>query len=128
AERSCIVLAPHPDDETLGCGATIARKRAAGTSVAVVFATDGRHSHPGRIRPAELARRRREEGLRACRELGVPEGCVFFLGFEDGTLAEHAAEAAHAISRLTGRFNPDELLVSTALDRHPDHVALRQVV
>src|SRR5690349_11303216 len=29
--RSCLVLAPHPDDETIGCGATIARKRAAGT-------------------------------------------------------------------------------------------------
>src|SRR5690349_19075047 len=44
AARSCLVLAPHPDDETLGCGATIMRKRAAGTPVHVVIATDGRHS------------------------------------------------------------------------------------
>ena len=38
ATRSCLVLAPHPDDETLGCGATIMRKLAAGTSVQIVIA------------------------------------------------------------------------------------------
>lgn len=39
ATRSCVVLAPHPDDETLGCGATITRKLVAGTPVMVVIAT-----------------------------------------------------------------------------------------
>ena len=38
-----IVVAPHPDDETLGCGATIMQKLAAGTPVHVVIATDGRY-------------------------------------------------------------------------------------
>jgi len=41
AARSALVLAPHPDDETLGCGATILRKRAAGTPVHVLIVTDG---------------------------------------------------------------------------------------
>ena len=40
--RSALVLAPHPDDETLGCGATILRKVAAGTPVHVLVVTDGR--------------------------------------------------------------------------------------
>lgn len=42
ADRPCLVLAPHADDETLRCGALIARKRASGTPVWVVVATDGR--------------------------------------------------------------------------------------
>jgi LmbE family N-acetylglucosaminyl deacetylase len=128
AQRSCIVLAPHPDDETLGCGATIARKRAAGAEVAVVFATDGGRSHAGRADPVRLARRRREEAVRACATLGVPAHAVHFLGFEDGALGEHVHEAAIAIANLPTRRRPEELFVSTALDRHPDHVALRQTV
>src|SRR5271157_4034878 len=36
--RSCLILAPHPDDETLGCGATIMRKLSSGSSVQVVIA------------------------------------------------------------------------------------------
>jgi GlcNAc-PI de-N-acetylase len=44
ARRSCVVIAPHPDDETLGAGATIMRKVDAGTPVHVVVATDGSKS------------------------------------------------------------------------------------
>lgn len=128
AHRSCIVLAPHPDDETLGCGATIARKRAAGADVAVVFATDGGRSHAGRADPVRLARQRRDEALRACATLGVPAGAVHFLGFDDGALGDHVHDAAVAIASLLARHPPEELFVSTALDRHPDHVALRQTV
>lgn len=125
---SCAVLAPHPDDETLGCGATIARKRAAGAEVTVIFATDGSRSHAGRVRPDDLARRRRDEALRACATLGVPPEAVHFLGFRDGELADHLAQAAAAIAQILRKRRPEELFVSTALDRHPDHVALRQAV
>jgi LmbE family N-acetylglucosaminyl deacetylase len=40
ATRSCLVLAPHPEDETLDCGATVLRKLAAGATVHVVTAAD----------------------------------------------------------------------------------------
>jgi N-acetylglucosamine malate deacetylase 1 len=38
-----VVLAPHMDDEVLGCGGTMARQVAAGSDVTVIFLTDGRH-------------------------------------------------------------------------------------
>ena len=68
AGRSCLVLAPHPDDETLGVGALIARKRAAGTRVRVLVVTDGRGSHVSSVLdPDALAAVRRaiwrERGL-----------------------------------------------------------------
>src|SRR3954471_22274206 len=72
AAASCIVFAPHPDDETLGCGATIHRKREAGTAVHVVIASDGRRPQaPDLIAPDELARIRAREALDACMTLGV---------------------------------------------------------
>src|SRR5687767_3222241 len=71
--RRLLVLAPHPDDETIGCGATILRRRAAGTAVRVVVATDGRLSHrSAEVTPDELARIRAAEFREACSRLGVP--------------------------------------------------------
>ena len=43
--RAAMVFAPHPDDETLGCGGTVVKLRRAGVDVHIVFMTDGRHSH-----------------------------------------------------------------------------------
>src|SRR5438270_6970368 len=72
AARSCLVLAPHPDDETIGCGATIMRKLAAGTPVRVVIATDGRHSnHSSKLSADALVEIRKEETRRACAILGL---------------------------------------------------------
>ena len=46
AAGGVLVLAPHPDDETLGCGAALAAAVTAGYAVRVVAATDGDGSHP----------------------------------------------------------------------------------
>jgi LmbE family N-acetylglucosaminyl deacetylase len=41
-----VVFSPHPDDETLGCGSTIIKKKRLGADVTIVFMTDGSKSHP----------------------------------------------------------------------------------
>lgn len=105
-----LVLAPHQDDETLGCGGLVALKCARGVGVVVAFLTDGRTSHARFLEADVLAGRRREEAIAACGTMGVPRGSVHFLGFRDGELAI-ALEAA------------TESLV-TLLRDHPDHVIL----
>lgn len=110
-----LVLAPHPDDETIGCGGVIARKRAAGTEVQVVVAADG--GDPVR----------RAECLEACRRLGVPAGSVHFLGLPDGQLDAHRAELETAITDAL-RARPRQLFVPSAIDAHADHRALAAVV
>lgn len=125
--RSCLVLAPHFDDETLGCGVTILRKRAAGTRVGVVFATDGRASHRSRVvSPEELGRLRAEEALAACSLLGVPEEHVVLLDLPESQLGEHLGELTRALVEVMVAFNPDEVLVTCALDWLPDHQALNR--
>lgn len=125
--RSCLVLAPHQDDETLGCGATIMRKTDAGTPVWVVYATDGRASHRSRLlTPEALSRVRRRESLEACRRLGVPPQRVVHLDIPEGELQGRHLELRRRIAEILRAVRPAEVLVSSGLDRHPDHRALYQ--
>jgi LmbE family N-acetylglucosaminyl deacetylase len=128
ATRSCLVLAPHPDDETLGCGATIMRKLAAGTSVQIVIATDGRYWPPSTKLSADaLVEIREEEAHRAGAILGLPRENIAFLRFEDGRLAEHRRLLRdHLVDRLD-TMNPEEVFVPSIIDSHPDHRVLAEL-
>jgi LmbE family N-acetylglucosaminyl deacetylase len=120
--RSLLVLAPHPDDETFGCGALIARARATGVSVTVVVATDGsRCATSERLEPAQIAALRRVELRAACDRLGVRTDDTITLGYGDGTLAARLPELTAAVAGLIARLRPDVVLVPCAQDQHPDH-------
>ena len=83
-----VVLAPHPDDESLGVGGTIAQLIGLGLPVGVIFLTDGEASHPGSEShpPSALGTLRRSEARGACRALGVTDDAVAFLGLPDGAV------------------------------------------
>jgi len=127
AGRSCIVVAPHPDDETFACGALIARKLAAGTPVHVLVLTDGGASHPG-MAPEQLAAVRRAELARACQVLGLGIHSVRQLDYPDGRLAEHIRDASEVLSQTIRELRPDDVLVTSQGDGHPDHVAASSAV
>jgi LmbE family N-acetylglucosaminyl deacetylase len=125
ATRSCLVLAPHPDDETLGCGATIMRKLAAGTSVQIVIATDGRYWPPKTTLSADaLAEIREEEAHRAGAILGLPRESISFLRFEDGRLADHRRLLRGRLVNIFDKMDPEEIFAPSIIDSHPDHRVL----
>lgn len=123
-----LVFAPHQDDETLGCGGLVALKRARGIPVEVVFLTDGRTSHARFLDADDLALRRRDEAIAACRELGVADDAVHFLGFRDGELTSHLAAAAAQVAPLVRERPGHVLLVPYEGDTTADHRATRAVV
>lgn len=125
--RPALVFAPHPDDETLGCGGTILRKRSAGARVQIVLMTDGSSAFPGLIAPEELTRLRYAELLEAAATLEVSEDDVFFLHFKDGQLSEHITEATDRVAELLTREKPAEIYVPYHLDPPPDHQATTQI-
>ena len=126
---SCLVVAPHPDDETLGCGATILRKRAAGSTVSVAIATDGtRFNGRSRLTRDEIAKARREEAVEACRRLGVPDDRVFFFDLPEGELSERREELYDQLFELIAKLDPDEVFTTAAHDGDRDHDALGRVV
>lgn len=100
-EGPLLVIAPHPDDETLGCGGLIARQAASGRTVHVVYLTDGEASHRGHPILAEhhIGKMRRSEALNALAVLGVanaPEAARF-LAAPDGELDRLSSERRRAV-------------------------------
>jgi len=130
-KQPLVVLAPHPDDETLGCGATIARACALGAPVVVVAATAGEAWPPGsRLDRPALGATRVEELGRASGRLGVRTGDVVCLDLPDGSLAGCEEEIERGVRAVLGRFaaEPAPLVLATAeSDPHPDHAAVGRV-
>lgn len=124
-ERRAVVVAAHPDDETLGAGGLIAHLGALGVDIDVVVATTGDASHPESTTTtrAELAQRRALEVRAAVREL-APQARVHLLGLPDGRLAEHLPTLVAALRALVA---PGCLVAAPWRgDGHPDHEAAGQ--
>ena len=126
--RAVMVFAPHPDDETLGCGGTVVKLRRAGVDVHIVFMTDGRHSHGARIAPRELAALRAQEAQAAVAELGVDAERVVCLAWEDGRLTDHQADAQAQVVALLAAHRPAAVFVPFRHDGPADHAATWRVV
>jgi len=131
--KKIIVFSPHPDDETVGCGGTIAKKISEGYDVTIVVMTDGKHafsklfgitSNPS---PDELKTIRKEELKRATKILGVPEENLIFLDFEDYKLKENLYKAEKEVCQMLSRFRPVEVYFPYRNDSHPDHRVTNQI-
>jgi LmbE family N-acetylglucosaminyl deacetylase len=123
-----VVFAPHPDDEVLGCGGTIALKVQAGADVRVVIMTDGRTSHAKYVEAPALTKMRRLEALEAATHLGLSPDAYTFLDFEDQRLQLHAEQAHRKVVELLQRLDPEQVFVPHRHDRLADHVATFRIV
>jgi len=128
APGNSLILAPHPDDETLGCGGFVIETCNRGRAPLIVAVTDGAGSHPGSTTyPPDRLRALRAAELRsAAAILGVPEQRVRFLGLSDtraprdGPEFERAVEAVVTMIRDQSVAN---LLATWMHDPHGDHQA-----
>jgi LmbE family N-acetylglucosaminyl deacetylase/GT2 family glycosyltransferase len=109
-----LVLAPHPDDEVIGCGGVLAQHLGRNRHVRIVVATDGAQGGD--------ARQREAESRRGVALLGSAE--MQFLGFPDRALSDTAGTALAAQLR---EFHPDLILVPSPIEIHPDHLALSKL-
>lgn len=110
-----LVLAPHPDDEVIGCGGLVAHHLRDGRQVRVVVATDGAQ--------AGASATREQESRRALDLLGQTAQ-LEFLRFPDRSLGN---EAASRIREELLVFRPDLVLVPSPIEIHPDHLALSRI-
>ena len=122
AFRRVLLLAAHPDDESIGCAGTVALLAEAGAQVTAVFATDGEATIGSALGPVETGVRRAAEARAACAALGVQD--VRFLSHPDGALPAAVETLGRELSTLVGELRPQVVLLPWFLDGHPDHQAL----
>ncbi|MCP3056851.1 PIG-L deacetylase family protein [Aurantimonas marianensis] len=126
AER-VLVVAPHPDDESLGCGGAIASVAAGGRQTHTIFVTDGGASHPGSATWSRerLAAQREVEASNALECLGAADHPRSFLRLRDADMpAEGTAlwrEAESKVVEIVSDFRPDLVLLPWRRDPHRDH-------
>jgi LmbE family N-acetylglucosaminyl deacetylase/glycosyltransferase involved in cell wall biosynthesis len=107
-----LVLAPHPDDEVIGCGGLVAQHLRERREVRVVVATDGG--------AAGDASARQEESRRGLAILG--NATIEFLGVPDRQL-----EDLPQLKNVLLSYRPDLVLVPAPIEIHPDHLALARI-
>ncbi|MFD8560562.1 PIG-L deacetylase family protein [Streptosporangium canum] len=104
-ELDVLVIAPHPDDEVLGCGGSIINHLAAGRRTGVAYLTSGEHASPT-ISADEFGPLREDEARAATGVLGVPAGDVEFLRIGDGSISPADLAQMGAVMELLRRRRP----------------------
>jgi LmbE family N-acetylglucosaminyl deacetylase len=134
-----MLIAPHPDDESLASSIVLQRAVSAGATIRVIYATDGddnpwpqrllerklRLKHTDRTRWGKL---RRSEALGSLGVLGIKPRDAKFLGLPDqgltNLLRNDCQSTIDRFAELVGSWAPTHLLVPSISDTHPDHNAL----
>ncbi len=127
-----LILAPHPDDESLGAGGLIASACAAGIAPIVIILTDGSASHPDSklFPPAKLRQTREQEAMNATRLLGLPRENLHFFRQPDSALPPHGALFEKLVNRaaaLAEQHRCGLVIGPWAGDPHCDHEAAARI-
>jgi LmbE family N-acetylglucosaminyl deacetylase len=126
---STLIIAPHPDDESLGCGGLIALLARAKLPVRIAVVSDGSASHPGSSEypPRELGELREAETLSAVGCLGLEPGQVTFLRMRDTLVPSPESpdfpDAVDSLRSVIEQVTPDTILLPWRRDPHSDHRA-----
>ncbi len=107
-----LVLAPHIDDDVIGCGGTLARHAEAGDEVAALYFAD-------------CSTERIKEAHEAAREIGI--GHMEFLDYPSKTLLKQK-DAAQRLKKTLDDYRPRTVYLPSLFDRHNDHLALNHIL
>ena len=129
-----LIVAPHADDESLGCGGVISLLRKYGQTVYILLLSDGTLSHPNsREYPADqLMELREKELVEAAAILGVPAENIIFCRYKDRQVPSASGDefptAVKNISKMLEVLKPQSIFLPWRRDPHPDHLAAFQLI
>lgn len=119
-----LLLAPHPDDETIGCGGSLVLHQSHGDPVKVIVLTDGAFVGEVEVDREEYAALREQETRLAMSVLGVKD--VEFWRLPDRGLVVEAGSVSRLVATLKA-YQPTLLYLPSPQEAHPDHIATTQL-
>jgi len=123
--ENVLILAPHPDDEIIGCGGAIIKHIRKGSRIFVIYLTDGREGGQNTDHLA-LSNLRKEEAKAGLRVMGCSE--FLFMDYPDLRLCEYMEECAKALAKVIADFKPDSIFVPNFLEASLDHAATAKIL
>ncbi len=120
-----LIIAPHPDDEAIGCGGAICLHRRRGEEVHVVFLTSGERGIAA-LSPEQAGGIRETEARNAGEVLGVQR--IEFLRLADLGLMENVASGGEKLAALLRSSEPSVIYLPHPIESHPDHHACLPLV
>lgn len=119
SKKDILVIAPHPDDESLGCGGSIVKHIKAGSRVKVIFLTDGDRGDFERRFGEQYVEIRKKSAQHAMEILGVKD--YEFWGYRDRDLHLAVQEVKEKLFRTVETFSPALTYAPSPFEAHPDH-------
>ena len=129
-EGKVVIIAPHPDDEVIGCGALIAELTETGNPPHVIILSGGEASLPpdSRLTKDEIKAERRALTTKALGRLGLSPEYVHQLDFIDGKISEHSDSLKDSLRKLINEIAPDVLLVPHQGEGWTDHTCVKNMI
>lgn len=127
--NNVLIVAPHPDDEVIGCGGLIARLVREGRPPHVIIMTGGESSHKGCCDTSkhDILKARRNLTREALKILGLPQSHIHELDYRDGNINMNDIQT-DALKILIGRLAPDSVFIPHWGEGWPDHVNTARIV
>ena len=116
-QQHILVIAPHPDDEAIGCAGTLIRHKRGGDEVCVAYITDGRQSRALGLDAQEMVRRRRQEAEAGAKALDIDR--FEWFGFPEGEWT--VGQLQPRLQALIKEFVPHIIYAPSRIDFHPEH-------
>jgi LmbE family N-acetylglucosaminyl deacetylase len=123
--KTTLIVAPHPDDETFGCTGLICEKKSIGSKVYVAFLTNGEGSLKN-ISKNEISKNRIETSTKVCQKLGVDD--IYYLNIEDGQINSKDENSINLLKDIIENNQIEEVFSTHNSEGWKDHTEASYLV
>lgn len=119
--NNILILAPHVDDDVIGCGGAILKCLKEGKNIYIAYLTDGK-KRGSKNNEDDIIKERRQEAFSIAKKVGINEDNLYFLNGEDGDLIN--SDIKNDLLNIVANIKPDTIFMPCLLDTHADHYSV----
>lgn len=120
-----MILAPHIDDDIIGCGGAIIKYLSENKDVYIVYLTNS-GKRGSKSEKNEVIEERKLEAINVASALNLKKEKLFFLNGEDGDLINSKID--NKLQNIINSANPDTIFMPSFIDSHNDHFAVTEIL